>query len=99
MSGALLAVTDLERHFEGLAAVDRVSFSVAPHEVVSIIGPNGSGKTTTLNLVTGAIPAHGGTITLGLPTVIVQEGGYLCDALGDNLTAFLTGFGGKHRVG
>lgn len=31
--------------------------------------------------------------TLGLPTVIVQEGGYLCDALADNLTAFLTGFG------
>ena len=36
---------------------------------------------------------------LGLPTVIVQEGGYLCDALGDNLTSFLTGFGGKHRGG
>ncbi|TIT94671.1 MAG: histone deacetylase family protein [Mesorhizobium sp.] len=34
---------------------------------------------------------------LGLPTVIVQEGGYLCDALSDNLTAFLTGFGGKQR--
>ena len=33
--------------------------------------------------------------SLGLPTVIVQEGGYLCDELGDNLTAFLTGFGGK----
>lgn len=31
---------------------------------------------------------------LGLPTAIVQEGGYLCDALSDNLTAFLTGFGG-----
>lgn len=30
---------------------------------------------------------------IGLPTVIVQEGGYLCDALGDNLTAFLNGFG------
>ena len=30
---------------------------------------------------------------LRLPTVIVQEGGYLCDALGDNLTSFLTGFG------
>ncbi len=30
---------------------------------------------------------------LGLPTVIVQEGGYLCDALSDNLTAFLTGYG------
>lgn len=35
--------------------------------------------------------------TLGLPTVIVQEGGYLCDELSDNLTAFLTGFGGKTR--
>ncbi|MDZ5697709.1 histone deacetylase family protein [Chelativorans sp. M5D2P16] len=30
---------------------------------------------------------------LGLPTAIIQEGGYVCDALGDNLTAFLTGFG------
>jgi branched-chain amino acid transport system ATP-binding protein len=44
--------------------VDGVSFTVGPHEVVSIIGPNGSGKTTTLNLVTGTIRAHGGTITL-----------------------------------
>ncbi|TPL85517.1 histone deacetylase family protein [Mesorhizobium sp. B2-3-14] len=34
---------------------------------------------------------------LGLPAVIVQEGGYLCDELGDNLTAFLTGLGGKAR--
>lgn len=31
--------------------------------------------------------------SLGLPTAIVQEGGYLCDALSDNLTSFLTGFG------
>ena len=35
---------------------------------------------------------------LGLPTVIVQEGGYLCDALSDNLTAFLTIFGAGHRL-
>ncbi|TIX56859.1 MAG: histone deacetylase family protein, partial [Mesorhizobium sp.] len=34
---------------------------------------------------------------LGLPTVIVQEGGYLCNELGDNLTAFLTGFGGGKK--
>ncbi|MBS1907748.1 MAG: ABC transporter ATP-binding protein [Actinobacteria bacterium] len=61
---ALLDVKDLERHFEGVRAVDGVSFAVQPHEVVSIIGPNGSGKTTTLNLVTGTIPAHGGTIAL-----------------------------------
>jgi branched-chain amino acid transport system ATP-binding protein len=60
----LLDVVDLERHFEGLKAVDGISFTVAPHEVVSIIGPNGSGKTTTLNLVTGTIRANGGTINL-----------------------------------
>jgi branched-chain amino acid transport system ATP-binding protein len=64
MSDALLEVTDLERHFEGLKAVDGISFQVAPREVVSIIGPNGSGKTTTLNLVTGTIRANGGTIIL-----------------------------------
>ena len=29
---------------------------------------------------------------LGLPTVVVQEGGYVCDALGDNLAGFLAGF-------
>ncbi|MGN6445285.1 ABC transporter ATP-binding protein [Amnibacterium sp.] len=64
MSDALLQVEGLERRFAGLKAVDGISFTVAPHEVVSIIGPNGSGKTTTLNLVTGAIRAHGGTIAL-----------------------------------
>jgi branched-chain amino acid transport system ATP-binding protein len=64
VSDVLLEVTDLERHFEGLKAVDGISFTVAPGEVVSIIGPNGSGKTTTLNLVTGTLRAHGGSILL-----------------------------------
>lgn len=36
---------------------------------------------------------------LGLPTVIVQEGGYLCPELGDNLAGFLTGFRDAHEVG
>ncbi|MBB3771956.1 acetoin utilization deacetylase AcuC-like enzyme [Angulomicrobium tetraedrale] len=35
---------------------------------------------------------------IGLPTVIVQEGGYICDALGDNLIAFMDGFRSAHRV-
>lgn len=34
----------------------------------------------------------------GLPSIVVQEGGYACDALADNLTAFLDGFSGAHRV-
>ncbi|WP_374008230.1 ABC transporter ATP-binding protein [Leifsonia sp. LS-T14] len=64
MTELLLDVHDLERHFEGLRAVDKISFTVSRGEVVSIIGPNGSGKTTTLNLVTGAIRPNGGAITL-----------------------------------
>lgn len=63
-TGTLLRVQKLERHFDGLKAVDGISFSVQRGEVVSIIGPNGSGKTTTLNLVTGAIRPNSGTITL-----------------------------------
>jgi acetoin utilization deacetylase AcuC-like enzyme len=35
---------------------------------------------------------------LRLPSVIVQEGGYLCDALSDNLTSFLAGFGNRHTI-
>lgn len=64
MTGTLLNVEHLERQFEGLKAVDGVSFTVAPHEVVSIIGPNGSGKTTILNMLTGTIRPNGGTIVL-----------------------------------
>ncbi|WP_257478907.1 ABC transporter ATP-binding protein [Acidipropionibacterium jensenii] len=64
MTEQLLEVSHLDREFEGLKAVNDVSFDVAPHEVVSIIGPNGSGKTTILNMLTGTIPPHGGTILL-----------------------------------
>ncbi len=64
MSGPILSVDRLQRHFSGVTAVDGVSFHVAEHEVVSIIGPNGSGKTTTLNLVTGTLSPDEGSITL-----------------------------------
>lgn len=64
MNGVLLQVDHLQRQFDGLKAVDDVSFTVAPGEVVSIIGPNGSGKTTVLNLVTGIIPPNDGTVIL-----------------------------------
>jgi branched-chain amino acid transport system ATP-binding protein len=64
VAAPLLEVRDLERHFSGLRAVDGISLSVAAGEVVSIIRPNGSGKTTTLNLITGVLPSNGGQIEL-----------------------------------
>ena len=60
---ALLSVRDLNKHFRGLVAVDRVSFNVGEGEIFAIIGPNGAGKTTLFNMIAGAMPPDGGTIT------------------------------------
>ena len=60
---ALLSVRDLSKHFRGLAAVSHVSFDVNPGEIFAIIGPNGAGKTTLFNMIAGAMPPNGGTIT------------------------------------
>jgi len=60
---ALLSVANLSKHFRGLVAVDDVSFDVAEGEIFAIIGPNGAGKTTLFNMIAGAIPPDGGTIT------------------------------------
>lgn len=55
---------DLKVAFGGLKAVDGVSLSVAQGEVLGLIGPNGAGKTTFFNLLTGVVPANGGTVRL-----------------------------------
>jgi ABC-type branched-subunit amino acid transport system ATPase component len=64
MSAALLDVADLSRHFGGLQAVDNVTFAVMPGEITGLLGPNGSGKTTVLNLISGALKPHAGSIRL-----------------------------------
>jgi len=61
---ALLSVRGLVKRFGALTVVDDVSFDIAPGEVVSIIGPNGSGKTTTLNMICGTLPAASGRVEL-----------------------------------
>jgi branched-chain amino acid transport system permease protein len=59
---SILAVDGLHKSFGGLRAVDDVSFRVEPGEIVGLIGPNGSGKTTVLNLISGAIRPDAGHI-------------------------------------
>ena len=63
-SGAdvVLEVRGLAKYFGGLKAVDGVDFTVRRGEVHALIGPNGSGKTTTLNVVTGLYRATAGRI-------------------------------------
>jgi branched-chain amino acid transport system permease protein len=57
---AVLATENLSKHFGGLKALDGVSFSVRANDVHALIGPNGSGKTTMLNVLSGIYqPTHG----------------------------------------
>jgi neutral amino acid transport system ATP-binding protein len=59
---ALLEIEKATKRFGGVVAVDECSFSVEAGTITGLIGPNGSGKTTVFNLVTGYLPADGGTI-------------------------------------
>lgn len=58
----LLEVRDLSKEFDGLRALDRVSFSAGDGEILGVIGPNGAGKTTLFNLISGLTPATSGEI-------------------------------------
>ncbi len=58
----LLQVEDLSRRFGGLAALDHVSFAVAPGTICGLIGPNGAGKTTLINIISGLLPLSSGRI-------------------------------------
>jgi branched-chain amino acid transport system ATP-binding protein len=62
MSDPLLRVRGLTKRFGGIAAVNDVSFDLAPGRIVGLIGPNGAGKTTLVNLVTGVHRADGGSL-------------------------------------
>lgn len=59
---ALLQVTAAYKRFGGVAAVEDCSFDVQEGTITGLIGPNGSGKTTVFNLVTGYLPADRGEI-------------------------------------
>ena len=65
MTAAALSVRAARKNFGGLVAVNDVSFEVRAGELVGLIGPNGSGKTTMLNLISGALKPTAGEIALG----------------------------------
>jgi branched-chain amino acid transport system ATP-binding protein len=60
----LLSIELARKAFGGLIAVNDVSFAVKQGELVGLIGPNGSGKTTMMNLISGALKPTSGTIRL-----------------------------------
>ncbi len=65
----LLELKGLTKRFGGLVAVNDLSFDVHAGEVVGLLGPNGSGKTTAMNLVSGALPLNAGEVRFNGRTI------------------------------
>lgn len=61
-SEPLLTLDDVNKKFGELVVLNAVSFNVAPGEILGLVGPNGSGKTTTINIISGVHRADSGRI-------------------------------------
>ncbi|HVO44677.1 MAG TPA: ABC transporter ATP-binding protein [Aggregatilineales bacterium] len=89
-----ISVQGLTKRFGDFTAVDNVSFEVQPGEVIGYLGPNGSGKTTTIRMLCGLLkPSAGAVRVLGIDVIRDPEGvkphiGYMSQkfALYDDLT-------------
>jgi branched-chain amino acid transport system ATP-binding protein len=62
MSSELLHLAGVNKRFGGLVVLNDVTFGVSPGEILGLVGPNGSGKTTTINLISGMYRADAGSI-------------------------------------
>src|SRR5262249_47132133 len=78
---ALLELRDVGLRFEGIIALDEVSFEVDERRIVGLIGPNGAGKTTAFNVITrlykpdeGEILFDGKSLLRTPPSRIVKRG-------------------------
>jgi branched-chain amino acid transport system ATP-binding protein len=61
-NGFILVTEGLTKVFDGIVALDRVDIAMRAGTIHGLIGPNGSGKTTFFNVVTGMLPASGGRV-------------------------------------
>src|SRR3989304_891471 len=74
MAAPVIIATDLTKRFDGFTAVDHISFWVRAGEVVGYLGPNGSGKTTTIRMLLGLLrPTEGSASVLGYNIVTQSE--------------------------
>ncbi len=108
MPEPVILTQNLTRRFGNFTAVDHVSFSVARGEIVGYLGPNGSGKTTTIRMLLGLLaPTEGRARVLGYDCFyqseqVRQRVGYMSQkfAIYDDLTVLenLTFYGGVYGV-
>ncbi len=108
MTDPVIIVENLTRKFGDFVAVDHINFEVGTGEVVGYLGPNGSGKTTTIRMLLGLLkPNEGKATVLGFDAFTQSEevrkrAGYMSQkfALYDDLTVFenLTFYGGVYGI-
>jgi ABC-type branched-subunit amino acid transport system ATPase component/ABC-type branched-subunit amino acid transport system permease subunit len=70
----VLETESIRVRFGGVRAVDGVTLALAPREILGLVGPNGSGKTTFLNALTGVVPATGSLRVEGRPVRLGRPG-------------------------
>jgi len=87
-----VTVNNLSKGFSGKPVLNGISFETSGGGILCLLGPSGAGKTTLIRLILGAIPADGGSITIGgyaVPNLkVLGDIGYMPqnDALYDDLT-------------
>ncbi len=74
----LLRISGLHKSFGGLKAVHEMEFSVGAGDIVGLIGPNGSGKTTVLNLITGEFKPDSGEIRMNEASLVGLQPYQIC---------------------
>ena len=65
VSSTMIETRNLTKKFDGLTAVDHVSFNVKKGEIFGLLGPNGAGKTTTIRMLATLTRPTEGTATIG----------------------------------
>jgi ABC-2 type transport system ATP-binding protein len=114
MPEEVILAHNLTKRFDSFTAVDHISFSINPGEVVGYLGPNGSGKTTTIRMLLGLLqPSEGDASVLGYdivrqPEQIRERVGYMSQkfalyhdlTVGENLAFYagLYGFRDRSRL-
>jgi ABC-2 type transport system ATP-binding protein len=108
MSDPVIRVENLTRRFGNFVAVDHINFQIEAGEVVGYLGPNGSGKTTTIRMLLGLLePSEGKAMVFGFDSfrqseLVRTRAGYMSQkfALYDDLTVLenLTFYGGVYGI-